>query len=271
MGGPCGDNERMTTYAIIMAGGSGTRFWPLSRRARPKQFLAIGTESPLIVETVERLVPLIPTEHLKIVAGESHVAGLKSHLPMLGPDALIVEPCARNTAPCIGLAAINVAQDDPDAVMVVLPADHHIADGTSYRNLISAACERARQGDIVTLGIHPTRPETGYGYIELDANRVTNPDVGPIAFDLNRFVEKPDVDTARKYLESKHFVWNSGMFFFTAKTILGAFERHLPDMHEGLMRIADHIGSNTYPSARISAQLLSSICPARSHQKSHQI
>ncbi len=195
MGGPRGDNYGMTTYAIIMAGGSGTRFWPLSRKERPKQFLSIGTDAPLIVETVERLHPLIPAANVRIVAGEGHVDGLRKHLPKLGQDALIIEPAARNTAPCIGLAAIHVNRSNPDAVMAVLPADHHIANNEQYRTLIEAASERARAGDIVTLGIHPTRPETGYGYIDLDPSRSTATETGPMAYDVSRFVEKPDVDT----------------------------------------------------------------------------
>ena len=157
----------MKIFAVIMAGGSGTRFWPLSRRRRPKQFLSVGTEKPLIVETVERLDPLIPLEKVRIVAGRNHVAGLRQHLPALNPDALIVEPCARNTAPCIGLAAIHIAKDDPDGVMAVLPADHHIGDTAGYHQLIESACERAMLGEVVTLGIKPSRPETGYGYIEI--------------------------------------------------------------------------------------------------------
>ncbi len=230
-----------------MAGGSGTRFWPLSRRNRPKQFLAIGTEAPLIVETIERLAPLVPTDRIRIVAGAHHVDSIKENLPALKSEAIVVEPCARNTAPCIGLAAIHVAHHDPEAVMAVLPSDHHIGDGPQFRRLLQAASERAQLGEIVTLGIKPTRPETGYGYIKLDGgvDRLESA-AGIDVATVDRFVEKPDSDTAREYLDSGQFLWNSGMFFFTARDILAAFERHLPELHSSLQRIASSIGTAEY-------------------------
>jgi len=244
----------MTIYAVIMAGGSGTRFWPLSRQRRPKQFLSIGTARPLIVETVERLSPTIPVERVHIVAGHGHVSAIEEHLPQLGLDALIIEPCARNTAPCIGLAAIHIAARDPDAVMAVLPADHHISQNVRYRELIQAASERAEQGDIVTLGIEPTRPETGYGYIEFDDQAVPEEtSLGIAALSVARFVEKPDLETAHHYLSTGRFLWNSGMFFFTPRTILAAFARHLPDIFAGLERIRDTIGTSEY-SATLQAE-----------------
>ena len=230
-----------------MAGGSGTRFWPLSRRAQPKQFLSIGTEEPLIVETVARLAPLVPMDRVRIVAGQGHAGAIKRHLPTLGDASLIIEPCARNTAPCIGLAALHVAHDDPDAVMAVLPSDHHIGDGPGFRRLIQAAAERARAGEIVTLGIQPTRPETGYGYIQLTdsaSDLVTTQ--GVQVETVERFVEKPDHQTAEGYLASGRFLWNSGMFFFTARHILSAFERHLPELMAVLRKIEPTLGTPAY-------------------------
>ena len=208
----------MKIYGVIMAGGSGTRFWPLSRRDRPKQFLAMGTERPLITETVHRLEPLVDIDRIRVVAGLRHAAAVREHLPALGSTGLIIEPRARNTAPCVALAALHVAHEDPDAVMAVLPADHHIADPETFRTLLSAAAERAAAGDIVTLGIRPTRPETGYGYIEFGDDSVATGD-GVDAYAVERFVEKPDRPTAEKYLENGKFLWNSGMFFFTPRPV----------------------------------------------------
>ena len=233
-------------YAVIMAGGSGTRFWPLSRRLRPKQFLAIGTAEPLIVETVRRLAPLIDAARTRIVAGAHHAEGLRALLPDLPADGLLIEPCARNTAPCVGLAAIHVAHQDPDAVMAVLPADHHIARPAVFRRVMAAAAERARAGEIVTLGIRPTRPETGYGYIHYDRNETTVTSNGVEICAVERFVEKPPRAVAEKYLSDGGYLWNSGMFFFTAKRILADIRRFLPAMADGLDRIAATIGTPAY-------------------------
>jgi mannose-1-phosphate guanylyltransferase len=237
-----------------MAGGSGTRFWPLSRRHRPKQFLPIGTDSPLIVETVERLAPLVPTHRIRIVAGEHHVESIRTHLPALDARSVLVEPCARNTAPCIGLAAIHVAHKDPNAVMAVLPSDHHIGDGVGFRRLLQAASERALQGEIVTLGITPTRPETGYGYIKLASDEIPlSTGMGVSVETVDRFVEKPDLETAKSYISSGRYLWNSGMFFFTARNILTAFERHLPELSQILDRIAAAIGTPGYDAVLSAA------------------
>ncbi len=233
-------------YAVVMAGGSGTRFWPLSRVARPKQFLAIGTARPLLTETIARLAPLVPTSRVKIVAGERHEAGIRAVCPELGPDALVVEPCARNTAPCVGLAAIHVAREDPDAIMAVLPADHHIGDDAGFRRLVAAAAERARAGEIVTLGIRPTRPETGYGYIHYDRKDTALTGDGVEVCAVNRFVEKPPRQVAERYLEHGGYLWNSGMFFFTARRILDDIARLLPRLSAALKRIEAAIGTPGY-------------------------
>ncbi len=232
-------------YAVIMAGGSGTRFWPLSRRDRPKQFLAIGTERPLLAETAARLAPLVPLERVMVVAGERHAAPIRELLPDLPADNLVIEPCARNTAPCIGLAAALLARRDPDAVMAVLPADHHIGDPARFRTLMAAAGARARAGEIVTLGIRPTRPETGYGYIHYDRADTVDVD-GVEVCRVERFVEKPPRDVAEKYLASGRYLWNSGMFFFTARRILEDIGRFLPAMRAHLDVIAAAVGTDAY-------------------------
>ncbi|MCB9545713.1 MAG: mannose-1-phosphate guanylyltransferase [Myxococcales bacterium] len=234
-------------FAVIMAGGAGTRFWPLSRRLRPKQLLAIGTEAPLLVETVARLAPLIPAERVRVVAGPHLVAGIQAVLPDLGPAGLIVEPCARNTAPCVGLAAVHIAREDPDAVMAVLPADHHIADGPAFRRALAAAAERARAGEIVTLGLRPTRPETGYGYIHADHDDTALTSNGTEVCRVRRFVEKPPRAVAERYLADGGYLWNSGMFFFTAARILSDIKRFLPGLHAALLRIQAAIDTPAYP------------------------
>ncbi len=230
----------MSFYAVIMAGGSGTRFWPLSRRARPKQFLAIGTPRTLIEETVGRLAPLIPPERAMVVAGEGHVPAIRGLLP---DQWLVTEPCARNTAPCVGLAAIHLMARDPDAVMAVLPADHHIADAAGFRRLIAAAEERAREGEIVTLGIRPDRPETGYGYIHYNREDTLATSSGVEVCGVRRFVEKPPKAVAERYLAEGGYLWNSGMFIFTARRILSDIRRYLPAMAAALDRIALALGT----------------------------
>lgn len=236
-------------YAVIMAGGSGTRFWPLSRRARPKQFLAIGTERTLIEETVGRLFPLIPPERALVVAGEAHVPAIRALLP---EQWLVTEPCARNTAPCVGLAAIHLARRDPQAVMAVLPADHHIADDAGFRRLLAAAAERARAGEIVTLGIRPDRPETGYGYIQYHREDTLATSSGVEICAVRRFVEKPPRAVAERYLAEGGYLWNSGMFFFTAERILADIRRFLPALAGALDRIAAALG--TPDEAEITAR-----------------
>ena len=228
-----------------MAGGSGTRFWPLSRGCRPKQFLAIGTEKPLLVETVKRLSPLISLERVLIAAGARHIPLIKETLPGLPEENLIVEPMARNTAPCIGLAAIHALARDPDAVLAVLPADHHIEDEKAFLRIVQAASARAAEGEIVTLGIQPTRPETGYGYIETAPGAEEGMGGTPIKA-VQRFVEKPDTITAQAYLDSGQFLWNSGMFFFSASRILADIHRHLPDLGQSLDRISACLGQSQY-------------------------
>lgn len=250
-------------YPVIMAGGSGTRFWPLSRRNRPKQFLRIGTERTLIEETVARLAPIAGSEGVYVVAGRHHAPRIRELLPQMPEAQLIIEPCARNTAPCIGLAAIHIRRRDPDAVMAVLPADHHIGDTAGFRTLVAAAIARAADGVIVTLGIQPTRPETGYGYIHYDpqsaeavsVNAMVDGSVGnePVEVcTVRRFVEKPPRETACAYLADGSYLWNSGMFFFTASRILDDIARFLPDLHTALGRIDAAIDTPDYDAVLAS-------------------
>jgi len=221
-------------YIVILAGGSGTRFWPLSRAARPKQLISITGDRTMLQRTVERVLPLKPRRILiitnKIQAEETERQ--LAHFRKI-PIDVIAEPQARNTAAAIGLAATIIAAYDPGGVMVVLPADHFIKDEEALRQTLLHAAHAARNGYLVTLGILPSRPETGYGYIEADMNLRGS---GP--FPVRRFVEKPPLADAVKYLEEGNFFWNSGMFIWRADIILQEIGTYLPDMASVLSGIS---------------------------------
>jgi mannose-1-phosphate guanylyltransferase len=229
------------TYAVIMAGGSGTRFWPLSREARPKQFLSIGGGGTLIAQTFERLLGVADPSRILVVAGRAHRDAILSALPGLRTENLICEPCARNTAPAIGLAAVHIHARDPEAVMAVLPADHHIGDTAAFHTVLGAAFSAASSGSIITLGITPSRPETGYGYICKGAS--LGEVGGSEIFGVEAFVEKPDRNRALDYVMSGRYLWNSGMFIFRTDGILAEFQRHLPDVYAQLKTIGGAIGT----------------------------
>lgn len=221
-------------YIVILAGGSGTRFWPLSRSARPKQLISITGDRTMLQRTVERVLPLKPKRILIItnaIQAEETERQLAHYRKV--PIDVISEPLARNTAPAIGLAATIIAAHDPQGVMVVLPADHFIKDEESLRQTLVHASHAARNGYLVTLGIMPSRPETGYGYIEADMELRG---AGP--FPVRRFVEKPPLAQAITYLEEGNFFWNSGMFIWRADTILQELQSHLPAMAETFSKIA---------------------------------
>jgi mannose-1-phosphate guanylyltransferase len=219
-------------YAVVMAGGSGTRFWPASRKSCPKQLQPIGpTEEPLIRATVRRLRPICPPERILIATGENLLEATRAALPELPSSSFIGEPEPRNTAPCIGWATGLIRRTDPDATIMVVPSDHHIEDEAGYLSTIERAVRSAESGTITTIGIHPTRPETGYGYLELGA------EVAPGIHTAHRFIEKPDRFHAEQYATSGRHVWNAGMFFFRADQMLAAIGEHLPQLSEGLTRI----------------------------------
>ncbi len=228
-------------YAVIMAGGSGTRFWPASRRDRPKQLLAIGPDrgQSLIAATARRLEALCPPAQTLIATGEHLLDATREALPWLPNDSFLGEPVPRNTAACIGWATAIVQRRDPGAVVMVLPSDHHVTDETAYVAALSRAVEASKGGVITTIGIEPTRPETGYGYIEKGSF------VAPGVHRVARFVEKPDRAQAVAYLESGRFLWNSGMFFFQAEAMLDAIARHMKPLHEGVRRIEAAASHNT--------------------------
>jgi mannose-1-phosphate guanylyltransferase len=230
-------------FAVIMAGGSGTRFWPASRDRLPKQFLKITGPRTMFEETVERLRPLIADDRLYAVVGQTH-AELTRQALGASEAHMLVEPAARNTAAAIGLAAIHIYRRDPGAPVIVLPADHFIADLERFAQTARAAFEVATTGAIVTIGIQPTRPETGYGYIKI--GEVSGRALDKAYYRVAGFVEKPDRQTALAYLAGDQHAWNSGIFVFTARAILAEIAACLPELAAGLDEVARTIGSADY-------------------------
>jgi mannose-1-phosphate guanylyltransferase len=220
-------------FGVVLAGGSGTRFWPASRKALPKQLLPIGPDPDcLIAATVRRIEPLCPGERTLIATGVHLLDRTRALLPWLPDASFLGEPVAKNTAPCIAWATWEVLARDPEAVIMVLPSDQHIGEPDAYRAALSTAVETARAGAITTIGVTPTRPETGYGYIEAGAGR------GEGVLHVARFVEKPDRARAEEYLASGRHFWNSGMFFFRADVMVRAVRQHLPGVAAELDRIS---------------------------------
>lgn len=233
----------MSLHPVIMAGGSGTRFWPLSRKNRPKQFLALASEAPLISDTATRLLGLASPKDVWVVCGKVHAPNVKKLVKGIKASHVLVEPVARNTAPAIALAAAHVFAEDADGILVVLPSDHHIADPKAFRDTLAAAADLAQDGSLVTVGIKPRSPETGYGYIKVGE---------PISGDARKvaaFVEKPSLETAKSYLASGQYLWNGGIFVFRADVMLKALDEHMPEMREGLKAIRDAIGTRKYQAA----------------------
>lgn len=220
-------------YALVMAGGSGTRFWPASRRARPKQLLPIapGTDETLLESTIRRILPLCPASRILVVTGEPTLAETERLVAAFPGVTVVAEPIARNTAPCIGWGTALLARRDPEALVMALPSDHHIRDEVAFRAAIERAVGSARGGVITTLGMTPSRAETGYGHIE------AVDEVLPGVRRAIRFVEKPDQPHAEEYARSGRYFWNSGMFFYRAGVMLEAIAQHLPDLAAGLARI----------------------------------
>lgn len=237
------------TYAVIMAGGIGTRFWPESRKARPKQFLRVFGDSTLIQNTVARLQGLIPPERCLVVTHERYVEETQQQLPALPKENVLAEPISRNTAPCIAYAAVKLLARDPEATMVVLPADHVIRNVERFHRVLETAIEKAQEpGALVTIGIEPTHPETGYGYLQFDGSLDEVSD-NPSAYPVRTFAEKPDLPTAERFLDSGDFLWNSGMFIWRADTILDQMAQHLPDAHHAFAPLHQTVGSEDEPEA----------------------
>lgn len=231
----------MDLYAVIMAGGSGTRFWPASRQKRPKQLLTLTGERSLLQQTVDRLAHLTPPERVLVVTGGMHADEVLKQLPELPPENVLAEPMGRNTAAACGLAAAWVARRDPRAVCLVLPADHLIIDEALFISTLSRAAELAGAQDVlVTLGLTPRFPATGFGYIE--TGEVMDPEP-PAISQVAAFHEKPDLATAEQYLESGRHLWNSGMFAWRAEVLLDELNSHLPKLSQGLADLAPSLGA----------------------------
>ena len=230
-------------FAVIMCGGSGTRFWPASRRQRPKQFLDITGKGPMVVETCNRLSPLVRDEEMILVLGTEHLEEATDLFKGRGIH-MLAEPVGRNTAPCIGLGAIYAMHLGCNKAIAFLPADHFIGNPSRFLEDLRMAGEIADAGGIVTLGIVPNRPETGYGYIRRDRGEI---DVGgKPAYRVSKFVEKPDIEKARQYLTSGKYYWNGGIFVARPETILKETETQLPDLYKGLKRLTDVLGTGRF-------------------------
>jgi mannose-1-phosphate guanylyltransferase len=250
------NREHLPASAVLLAGGRGTRFWPRSRMRTPKQLLNITGGETMLRETAARLEPLIPSRDLWVVTNVEQAAAVRRELRGVPASHVLAEPVGRNTAAAIGLAAIHLAHERVDAVMAVLPSDHHIFEAKRYRGLVSAALELARTpGNLVVLGIPPTHPETGFGYIE--SAKVAARPRGVPALAVKRFAEKPVLPVARKYVASGKYYWNAGMFFWRVSTFLDVLWRFLPKTHAALVELGKTIGTPRYPSAlrRIYPQL----------------
>jgi len=218
-------------YIAIMAGGVGSRFWPSSREARPKQFLDItGSGQSLLQQTVRRVLSLVPADHIYIVSNLSYAQQILDQLPMLTKDNLLLEPSRNNTAPCVAYTALHLKAKNPEAVFAMLPADHIIAKEEAFAKAMNKGFDLAASDDaIVTLGIQPTRPDTGYGYINYDANSEMNG-----ICKVNSFKEKPTREVAEQYLADGGYVWNGGIFVWSCKTIVNNFKQSAPQIIEVL-------------------------------------
>ncbi|HEX7594645.1 MAG TPA: mannose-1-phosphate guanylyltransferase, partial [Anaerolineae bacterium] len=217
-------------YALILAGGTGTRLWPRSRRESPKQLLALFSERTMLQETVDRIQPIIPADHILIGTNEGYVDTVRAQLPDVPPENIIGEPEGHGTAPSIGLAALHIQKMNPDAVMVSLHADHYIERAEDFRRALRDAAQVAAQGYLVTLGIQPRNPETGYGYIHRGGllEQIGTQSVYRVA----EFMEKPDEATATRFVESGEYYWNSGIFAWKISTLWEEYERYQPALCE---------------------------------------
>jgi len=217
-------------YAIIMAGGIGSRFWPISRTSHPKQFIDIlGTGKTLIQNTYDRFLKVCPKENIYVVTNENYTGLVKKQLPDMADNQILTEPVMRNTAPCVAYGCFKIESGNPDAVIVVAPSDHLILDEAAFVSTIEKSLKVAAGHDcLITLGIKPSRPDTGYGYIQFTDNSLKNSDF----YKVKTFTEKPTLEIAKTFLQSGDFLWNAGIFVWSAKAIVKAFGQYLPDMNE---------------------------------------
>ncbi|PNV62592.1 mannose-1-phosphate guanylyltransferase [Clostridium sp. chh4-2] len=230
----------MKITALIMAGGRGERFWPKSRRSLPKQFLEITDDGKTMIQlTVERISPLVDMKDIFIATNKDYKKLVLKQLPEIPEENILCEPVGRNTAPCIGLGAMHISSKYEDALMLVLPSDHQIKFNKMYLTALNDACQVAEKGEnLVTIGIMPDYPETGYGYIKFNTH-----DMEGRAYKVERFVEKPSLEVAKEYLATEEYLWNSGMFIWKVSSILKNMEKLMPETYAGLTRIKSAIGT----------------------------
>lgn len=230
----------MKVAALIMAGGRGERFWPRSRKNLPKQFLSLTDDGKTMIQlTVERILPLVSAEDIYISTNKDYKSLVLEQLPAIPEENILCEPFSRNTAPCIGLGAVHIAKKNDDAIMMVLPSDHLIKYNSMFINTLKDAIEVAQNNsNLVTIGITPDYPEIGYGYIKFNPASCLGR-----AFEVERFVEKPNLETAKDYLASEEYLWNSGMFVWKVSSILDKIQKFMPTTYSGLLNIKDAIGT----------------------------
>jgi mannose-1-phosphate guanylyltransferase len=240
--------DTLPVHAVVLAGGRGTRFWPRSRTKTPKQLLNISGEGTMLQQTVARLDPIVPADHIWTVTNAEQAAEARKQLPARARKRVLIEPVGRNTAAAIALAAFHIRHvTKGDALMAALPADHYIAQTGDYQKIVSTALNVATEpGRMVVLGIPPTRPETGFGYIE--RIRATIGANGIPVFPVRRFTEKPALAIAKEYVASGNYQWNAGMFFWRVSTFLDELKKHLPVTYKSLKTLASYIGSRNYAS-----------------------
>ena len=238
-------NDFSNTYAVVMAGGVGSRFWPKSRKAMPKQFLSLLGKESLIQATCERLQVLLPTDHLCVVSTKSQSHLVQAQLSWLKPENLLAEPFGKNTAPCIGLAALHLLHRSAEAIMIVLPADHHISKTDRFIKALQNAVTLIQQQPeaLATIGIEPGYPATGYGYIQRGETFSFDHSQ---AFKVRAFAEKPTQEVAKQFFSSGEFLWNSGIFIWRCQTIIDYIEQLMPELYTGLRDIQAAIGTPSY-------------------------
>lgn len=229
-------------HAVIMAGGSGTRFWPLSRRSMPKQFLTLAGERSLIQNAFDRCHPIVTADRFWVVTNQSMISTTADHLPEVPVDQLLAEPCARNTAPCVALAAMAIAAKDPEGVMLVMPADHVIAPVEKFQEAVDFAVKAIEKTpeQLVLFGVPPVSPATGFGYIE------RGPETSAGIYNVESFREKPDLETAESYVRDGYFYWNCGIFIWKAKTILAEIAAHQPQLYAVLEQLRFAYGTSEW-------------------------
>ena len=228
-------------YAVILAGGGGTRLWPLSRQRQPKHLLSLYNDHTLLAQTYARVSPLISPDHLLVITVAEHASAALGELPMVPSSNIVIEPEGRGTGPCVGLMAMLIHKLDPHAVMISLHADHAIENEEGFRSVLQSAVAAAQAGHLVTLGVTPTCPETGYGYIERGDRLVQTG--GHEVFRVQRFTEKPDLARARSFVESGRYFWNSGIFVWQVATVLDEFRRQQPQLHAHLLELEPALGT----------------------------